>query len=601
MTRYLRLGYLIPRLVLLVVLFCLVEFGSGWAVRYAVIEGGQRALGARVEVGETEVSVLEARAVLKDIRIANPQRPMENLLEADALELDFESDSLLRRKAIADRGVVRGLRFGTPRETSGVLDPSDQDPDAGAKPAWLTDAAERAAAQAADEWLAGLETKLSTEADEFESVALANELAETWPDRFDAFAAEARQVQDDVDSLRQIAEEARSNPLRHADFLRTAPQRAAELKQRLASLHTQLAGLPGEVNADKQRIEQARQRDEARLRERLQVNQLDPQSLTTQLLGEKVTGSLNELIGWVRWTREMIPGRPAPQATTLRERGMDVHFVGVRQRPDLLIRTLELSGATRLVGRPVELTGVVNDFTNNPALHGKPMRVELATTGALPLQVLATIDRTGNRPVDELLVDCPAFDLPAARLGDASKFGLAMDPSLATLNVSVRIEGERLSGDVQLVQDRVALTPQVGPNASRLVQRLGSISGSQIAAVRKPATRVTLSGTLDDPKMAVWSSLGPAIAESLENAARQVAKAEVQQQLTKMRSRVAGEMGSLDQLLADARGRLAAEINAPEQEIQKLASRWIGQQLGGGTFSFEQLGKRLPAGQSLFK
>lgn len=601
MTRYLRLGYLIPRLVLLVVLFCLVEFGSGWAVRYAVISGGEQAIGARVEVGKTVVSVLGARAVLADVRIANPQRPMENLLEADSLELDFEADSLLRRKAIADRGVIRGLRFGTPRETSGALDPTEPGDAGGSAPAWLGGAAEKAVAQAADEWIAGLEDRFSAEADDFESVALANELAESWPARFDAFAAEAQQVQDDVDALRRIAEEARSNPLRHADFLRSAPQKAAELKQRLASLHTQLAALPAEVAADKQRIEGAKQRDEQRLRERLQVNQLDPQSLTTQLLGERVTGSLSELIGWVRWTREMIPGRTARRATTPRDRGLDIHFAGVRQRPDLLIRELQLSGTTRLGGRPVELTGLVTDFTNAPALHGKPMQVELATTGALPLHVRATIDRSGDKPIDSLLVDCPAFDLPAAKLGNAEKFGLEMDASVAMLKVDLRIEGERLAGEVHLVQDRVALVTQVGPKASKLVRRLGSISGGQVASVREPFTRVSLSGTLDDPKMAIRSTLGPAIAESLQNAATQVAKAEVEQQLAKVRSQVAGKMGALDQLLADARGRLAAEIDAPQQEIQKLASRWIGQQLGGGTFSFEQLGKRLPAGKSLFK
>lgn len=601
MTRYLRLGYLIPRLVLLVVLFCLVEFGSGYALRYAIISGGEQAIGARVEVGESVVSVFDARATLADIRLANPQRPMENLLEADSLQLDFDADSLLRRKAIADHGVVRGLRFGTPRETSGALVPTEPQDAGGDAPVWLTAAAEKAVAQAADEWIAGLESKLSASADEFESVALANELSETWPGRFEAFAADARQVQDDVDALRRVAEDARSNPLRHAEFLRSAPQKAAELKQRLASLHTRLAALPAEVAADKQRIDGARLRDEQRLRERLQVNQLDPQSLTTQLLGDQMTGSLGELIAWVRWTREMMPSRKAPRGTTPRDRGMDVSFVGVRQRPDLLIRQLEVSGATRLAGRAVELNGLISDFTTTPALHGKPMEIELSTTGALPLQVRATIDRTGATPADRLLVDCPAFDLPAAQLGDAAKFGLSMDPSTASLSVSLQIDGEQLAGEVQLVQDRVALTPQVGPNAGTLVRRLGSLAGDQVASLKKPATRVTLSGSLDDPKMAIWSTLGPAVAESLEKAATEVARAEVEGRVAQMKGRVASEMRVLDDLLANATGRLAAEIDAPQQEIQKLASRWIGDQLGRGTFSFEQLGKRLPTGGSLFK
>lgn len=600
MTRYIRLGYLVPRLVLLVVLFCVAEFGAGWALKRAVVQGGEGAIGARVEVGESAISLLDARATLTNLRIANPQRPMENLLEADRIELDFESDSLLRRKAIAEHGRVRGLRFGTPRETSGALDP-DQPTETTVAGAWLGNATKAAVKETADEWLANLEKKLSADVDDFESVRLANELSDAWPARFDEIAEEARALQGDVDTLRNVALEARSNPLRNADFLRTAPQRASELQQRLAGLYAEIESLPNDVAADKQRIEVARQRDEQRLHQRLQADQLDPQSLTSHLLGDQVTSSVSELIGWVRWTREMIPSSSPQRATTPRSRGVDVNFIGMRQRPDLLVRELELAGTARLAGRPVELTGTVTDFTTMPALHGEPMRVALTTTGALPLQVRATIDRSNGQPTDELLIDCPAFGLPKAQLGDASKFALAMAPSTASLSVSLLIQGEQLTGEVQIVQDRVALTPTVGPGANKLVRQVGASVGERIASVAKPATRVTLSGTLDQPKMAVWSTLGPAIAEALESAAGDIVRTEGERQLAKVQGRVRSEMASLDDLLAQATGRLLSEIEGPRQEIERLASGLLGDTLGRGTFSFEQLGKRLPAAGSLFK
>ncbi|MEO0531080.1 MAG: TIGR03545 family protein [Planctomycetota bacterium] len=600
MTRYLRLGYIVPRLVLLVVLFCVVEFGAGWALKRAVVQSGEGAIGARVEIGESAVSLLDARATLTDLRIANPKRPMENLLEAERIELDFDSDSLLRRKAIAEHGRIRGLRFGTPRETTGALDP-EQPTEGTVAGAWLGDATKAAVKETADEWLANLEAKLSADVDDFESVRLARELSETWPARFDEIADEARSLQRDVDKLRSVAVEARSNPLRHADFLRTAPQRASELQQRLAALYAELESLPAEVNADKQRIELARTRDEQRLRQRLQADQLDPQSLTSHLLGDEVTSSLGELIGWVRWTREMIPTSSPQRATTPRARGVDVHFVGVRQRPDLLVRELQLAGTARLAGRPVKLTGTVTDFTTMPALHGEPMRVALETTGALPLQVRATIDRSNGVPTDDLLIDCPSFGLPKAQLGDTSKFALAMAPSTASLSVSVRVEGQRLSGEVQIVQDRVAMTPIVGPGANRLVRQIGTSVGEQVASLAKPATRVTLSGTLDQPQMAVWSTLGPAIAESLETAAGDIVRSEGQRQLADVQRRIADETASLDRLLAQATDQLASQIDGPRQEIERLASGLLGDTLGRGTFSFEQLGKRLPAGSSLFK
>ncbi len=600
MTRYLRLGYLVPRLVLLVVLFCVLEFGSGWALRQALIGGGEQAIGARVEIGDSVVSLVEARATLKDLRIADPKRPMQNLVEADRIELDFESDSLLRRKAIAEHGSVRGLRFGTPRTTSGALDPQDEEAGSAA-PAWLGDAAKQAAEKAANQWIADLENKLDAKAESFESVRLANELSEAWPARFDSIAAEARTLRDEVKRLKTIADEARRNPLRHADFLTTAPQQVQAMQQRLASLHAELTNLPADVAADKQRVELARQRDEQRLRDLLQVDQLDPQSLTSHLLGERMTASVQELIGWVRWTREMIPASGTKRATTPRDRGVDVHFVGLRRRPDLLIRELELAGTTRLAGRPVELTGVVTDFTTSPELHGQPIRAELHASGGLPLEVRATIHRAAGQPVDELLIDCPGFDLPGASLGDEQKLAMQMAPSSGSVTVSLRIEGEQLTGELQLIQDRVALTPVIGDTASPLVRRLGESVGRQVASIPKPATRVTLSGSLDQPRMRVWSTLGTAVAESLQQAALGVAQAEADARLATVRQKVSQEMAGIDSQLADATRRLSSEIDAPRQEIEQLASNWLGEQLGVGGFSLEKLGKRLPSAGSLFK
>lgn len=600
MSRYIRLGYIVPRLVLLVVLFVVLEYGTGWGLKYAVVSGGQSAVGARVELDEAAVSVLQTRATLTGLRVANPKRPMENLLEADKIELDFESDSLLRRKAIADHGSVRGLRFGTPRETSGALDPTAEDIQNEA-PAWLATGAKKAIDEAADKWIADLEAKLSGEYEDFESVRLARELSQRWPERFEAVSAEAKALQAEVDVFRDQAKEARENPLRGADFLAKAPQRVSELRQRLANLHAELASLPADVAADRKRVDEARRRDEAQIRERLQVNQLDPQSLTTQLLGERVTGAMNDLVGWVQWTRQMMPAKKGHPAVTPRARGVDVNFVGVRRRPDLLVRELEIAGSARLAGRPVELTGVVTDFTTTPALHGKPMRVELTASGGLPMQVRVLVDRTADQPVDELIVDCPAFDLPQSQLGSAEKLGLTMAPSSGSLTISLRVEGERLAGDMQLVQDRVALAPVVGPSAGPLARKLGDAIGGSLATVARPATRITVGGTLDRPELSVWSTLGPAVAETLETAAVDLARAEAQRRLESTKQQVASELASLDRKVDDAMAKLTAQVEAPRQEIERLASNWVGEQLGRGTFSFEQLGKRLPTAESLFR
>ncbi len=583
MTRYIRFGYLIPRLVLLIVLFVLAEFGAGWGLRYAIVDGGQGAVGAKVELNEATVSLLDTRATLRGLSIADPKRPMQNLLEADFIELDFETDSLLRRKGIVQRGTVRGLRFGNDREVSGELEPTEKSE--AQSPAWLSDTAKGVA----DAWINDLESKLTTNlADQFQSVRLAEEMAERWPTRYEALRQSASTLRQDIEQLKANTLEAKSNPLRNADFLVQLPNRIATLKQRLADLHREFAAVPTEIAADRQQIREAQAHDEQLVRTRFQADQLDPGSLTTYLLGDQVTAPLNELIGWVRWTRQMVPAATnSPKRATPARRGSDVHFLGLRPRPDLLIRTLELTGEATVAGRPVELSGIVTDLTTQPDLHGIPMRIVLKTLGPLPIEIRAIVSRAGTEAVDELYVDCPKLVLPRYDLGKSDKIRIEMAPSAANLSISLRVEGDRLSGEVQLIKEKVRLTPTLAEDMAPIAQRLGDALAASLERMPKAATRVTLSGTLDRPEMSIWSTLGPAVAESFQQSFQRVAQEETDRLVATSRAKVEGQLAQLNQQLTSANEALAAELQGPANAIQKLARGAVG--LRRGPFSPEVL------------
>ena len=597
MTRYIRLGYLIPRLVLLIVLFVLAEYGAGWGMRYAIVDGGQQATGAKVELEQATVSLLDTRATLRGLSVADPQRPMQNLLEADLIELDFETDSLLRRKGVVQHGTVRGLRFSTERETSGQLEATEES--AAETPAWLGDAAKGVA----DAWVNDLESKLTTDlADQFQSVRLAEEMAERWPARYEALRVSASTLRDDIEQLKADAIEAKSNPLRNAGFLTKLPTRIATLKQRLTDLHREFAAAPAEVAVDRQRIREAQAHDEQLVRSRFQADQLDPESLTTYLLGDQVTAPLNELIGWVRWTRSMVPAATASQKrATPAARGSDVHFLGLRPRPDLLIRTLELQGEATVAGRPVELAGIVTDLTTQPDLHGAPTRVVLKTNGPLPMEVRAIINRAGAEAVDELFVDCPKLVLPGYDLGKSDKIRIEMAPSSANLSISLRVEGDRLSGEVQLIQEKVRLTPTLADDVAPIAKRFGHALAAGLERMPKAATRVTLSGTLDHPEMAIWSTLGPAVAESFQRSFQLVAQEETERLLAGSRGQVDRQLARLNKQLSAATAVLTAELQAPSDALQQLAGGALGPPGSRGTLSFEKLGKQLPGAGAFFR
>lgn len=601
MSRYIRFGYLIPRVVAVLVLFVLAEFGAGYLLRSTIIDGGQQAVGARVEIESAKVSLLGAVATVDGLQVANPSRPMENLLQADRLDLDFDLGSLLRGKAVVEHGVLRGAKFGVARQTSGELEPSDEPDASNAAPAWLPGLATNAGEAWAKKLGGDVEGRLRESLDGFESPRLADALAVEWQQRYERVRDDAETLQQEARRFRDDLKVATENPLRHADLIAAAPERLSGMNQKLATVRQELAALPRDIENDRARIEAARLADEQRLRQSLQADQLDPNSLTTQLLGDAVMGPVTEAIGWLRWAREMAPtGKPSPRVSEA-SRGVDVRFVGVAERPDLLIRTLDVSGTATLSGRPVEVSGMLTGLTTQPHLHGAPLRVVLSTVGGAKLEVRGEIDRTSNTPSETVHIDCPGFTTPSLKLGPAAGLTLASSPSVGSLTVSLQTKGERLSGSLQLLQNDVSLTPTLADGASRFTRQLAEAAQPRLGRLSQAATRVTLSGTLSAPKVEVWSSLGGAVAKSLSGAAEGVIAAERDRLLAESRSELNAKLAGYQQKLGLMHDAVSQVLAGSGTDLNQLASTVLGGGLGRGTLSFEKLGKQIPGAGSLFR
>jgi uncharacterized protein (TIGR03545 family) len=575
---------LVQRVLLAAVVLLAGQYGVGRAVRSVACRSGNAIVNAPMEVAHARVSVTGPNVVLSDVRCPNPHNAGHNLIEADRVSLKMAAVPLFHKQAVIDHGTVVGLRINTAPTQSG--DPGK----AAASPnGWFQDAA----GERASEWLNRLDERYSQDlVRQFQSVARADDVCARWAAQSAELDRQMRELKQRAAALQEFADTAQTNPLRHQARLSSLPHRVTELRNEFDRMNGTLQQMLDSLESDRRAIVAARQHDEQLVNDRLNHEPISANELTAYLLRREVTKPLDELIAWLRWLRQAAPEDAAPPGRPLR--GENISFAGCGTVPSFLIRSMELRGASRLGGQPVELRGMLNDFTTTPSLHSRPIQLRIKTSGSLPLELQATIDRTRQPARDEVIASFQGLLMPKLCFGRADELSVSVEPSAASASAHVVVIGNQLNGDIQFVQSGLRLLPMLQGTLSDLPISLAL--QENLRGVDSLALRIALSGTLDEPRCTMWSNLGPAIAEAMEAAVKNARRTYARALLARGDRHVNERLASLERRVSQQQSQFIAQVSCTTSALDKIA----GQQSARRRLTHEQLGRRLPA-NSLFR
>jgi uncharacterized protein (TIGR03545 family) len=585
-----RWSYVIPRLLLLGALLLALWVGLNPLVRWTLIRMGQTATSAKVEIGRAETSLLEAELRLSDVRIADPQSPMKNLVEADEVLLGLDSNSLLRRKLIVREGRVTGLRFDTRRETSGALDPAAD---------WrveLPHARFPGLGHEGFEQLAQiLQQKLVEHAEQLESVPLARELCRRWPAEYARMEARADSLRRRVDGLRALSERLRDDslardPLQALDACQQAAIDLQQIEREITQLRGEIDRLRAQVLRDKDAVVRAQQRDLENIREIFRLASLDAEALSDYLLGPELSETVRTVAEWVQWGRKyVLPGVDPPEPA--RGRGVDVRFAGIAHRPDFLVESLVLDGEARLGRRRVRFLGTAAGITTQPELYGRPLVLKARINGPTEIALEAVLDRTGKTPHDRVTISCPGIEQRERVLGRPGQFAVAVSPGSTHLWASLDLEGDRLSGQILVQQQPAELVPDLAAVPVR--PRLAESLQAAMSEVRQIRVVVDLAGTLEKPEWGLRSNLGPQLAGALGGLFERELEARREELAAYLRRRVQEDLGRLDSLIGAEHGRVLAKLDLNDTQIHQL-NRTIARRLQLPGLPVEGLPRGMP-------
>jgi uncharacterized protein (TIGR03545 family) len=602
-----KLRILRPPGLIVFALVVLLTLALWWLYADSLTERGVEAtgaslVGARVDVESADVRLSEGSVRLRGLAVANPDAPMRNLLEAEEVVADLVMGPLLSKKVVIQRLSVSGVRFGTERTVSGALE--NPDPEAGQLWRSVNGWAEQIELPTlALGNLGGVIRTDAIAADSLATVQLArrvvtraDSMRTDWEARI--VALDPRPRIDSVQAVAQRLEAFRLTPLTALQVPALVRDGRAAL-ERLTSLRTEIGALETEVRAGitslaigPDVLTSLRDQDLAYARGLLDIPTLTAPAISPALFGGTALTWLKPVLYWVQTAERVLPPgldpKNRPGGRRARAAGTTFEFLEGARYPSFLVQEgdldLTIAGSGAAAGA---YTARVRGLTSSPALLRQPMELELARTqssqGPRSVMLDAVLDHTGAQLRDSVMLSMAGIGLPEVDLGAVGgSLGLGEgDAELSLLRSGDQIEARLVWRSSQLSWTRegqpvTALAAAPGlPTLRGTAEWARDLIWRTLAGVESVELEMALSGSLQNPSLAVSSNLGDAVAASFQRelgaeiqAAEQRLRQEVDERIQPVVAEARGRLSEVETQVAERLGVQREEVEAVRMRLE---------------------------------
>ncbi len=560
-------------------------------VKRAIEQAGTAAVGAKVELDAADLSLMPLGLVLARLQVTDPDEPMTNAVEIARIAGTLDPLQLLRRKVIIEEMTVDGLRFKTPRRTSGAVserprreaDEEREDGGFSLPSVQLNDPKEI----------------LAKELDALQSLRLADSLRaevdtekEKWRQQIAALPDKAKlnDYKQRIEALRSAGKGGLGGVLGGVQEVKKLHEEVRQDLDRITRVKTELERTVTSLRERADDVARMPQEDVKRLMEKYSVSGQGLANITRVLF----RGPLADYVQTaVRWHRRLEPflSRPVERkekaevevVKPLRGKGVDVRFPERTPLPEWLIRksrvSLEISAGA--------ISGEVKNLTAEQHVLGAPTTFAFAGEKLKGLDAI-TLDGMINRvdranPRDSANLRLAGYRLDDMRLG-GEKAPIALKQGLADLDVRAVLSGPSLDATIgsKVRGVKIEADAQLAPGP------IGEAMAGALADVKAFQVKADVTGTQDRFDMRVESDLDDVLKDAVGKQAKaQVAQLEgqlraaIDERVKTKLEEVRGQLGGYDALVQDLAGRLNLG-----QDILKLGVGGIGGKAGGFKLPF---------------
>jgi len=594
-----------------------VLIGLAWtllidhAIRRGIELAGTDLVGARVELASARLRLRHMDLVLRGLQVTDPNAPMTNLVEVTEMVANLDARAVLAKKAVIETLAVRGVRFGTPRRTSGAV--AKPSPQAATVTRRVTDWAASIPIPTLD--LGGLVGTVvrvgAVNADSLRTLRLARSLHASGDSARGAWEARLRSLDPApaLDSARALLEQLRGMDVRRTSPVQVASalNRGRQMTGRVASARDSVARLKLDVDSGlvglrrgAQALGEARSADYAYARGLLNLPTFAAPDISMAMFGRVLTDRLKPVLYWVNLAEQYIPPGldPRRQRGPKRARmaGTTFHFPELDAWPTFL---LEHGDADLVIGGRTAAAGAyraqVSGVTTEPSVYGRPLTFlagRRSTVGPSDLAVGGSIDRMGAEPRDSLSALVGGITLPAIPIPQA-RANLDLGPS--TIELGLHRAGTAIDGVYRITSQAVRWHREGDTTTATVQPRIGTKEWAEgllwrsISSVPSVTLEGRISGSLTSPRLTVSSNVGDAVSANLRSVmgaemdrAEREARAQVDRLVNEQVGRAQTALASLQTQVAERLGLQQQQLEQVRTEIEQQLRRLAPTSLPGG-------------------
>ncbi len=568
----LRWTYVIPRVLIVAIVWAFFAYGFDPMLRYGVVMTGESTVGAKVDIAGLTTRLYPPELQLTSVEVTDPGQTSDNLFDFGELRVRLAGDPLLHREYVIEEATLEGLRVNADRLSDGSLDPADESEGGGLNLEPLQDQLELIGLRWYDEL--AVTAKKELDPGSLETVQVAESVEDEWKTRLDDMRLRIDELQERIDGMQDITR-VKGKPLEQLD---TYARASDDLKQLLVDskqLKEDIHHLPTLARRDVARLDQARKNDTARLKQCVQQLPLNGEAISKSLLGPQMHERLQTLAGWMGWTKRYIQAGKELEPELPIQRGQWIKFPREGRHPKFVLRSLTLSGEARHGGQPFAITGQLNDVSSDPQLYGQPTNWQFAVAGPDPLSIKGHSDFTLAQPVHEVTFDWRTDRPTNMLIGDDEKLAVRMTAPTMTCCGWLRLDGDQLSCQMRLRQPTLSVSiTETSENFAR------QWIAPALTAVRESDAVLNVTGTLSDPQWKIESDIGRQVAGGFQQVLVTQIDATRARLIQKADSIAQEKMAILPGFVNQHAQYLLAEVTSRESRAKQVTTKLTGGNLG---------------------